>query len=113
MEQLILYIFPIFDLFEQTTQAIDFLVNNGTKYHSFIKKESLMPFHFIFDYGGKEKAEIFLNNFIKSCPYKGKFYHSYKVLKSLPKENIDMKISGFIGEDILKFAVLNDVCLNA
>ncbi len=112
VEQLSLHILPIFNLFEETIQAIDFLINKGTKYNAYIKEESLMPFYFVFDFGGKEKAEIFLNNFVRNCPYKGRFYDAYKTLKTVPKEYIDVNRSSFVGEAILKFAFLNDVHLN-
>lgn len=110
-EKIQVFILPIFELFENTDNILEFLLKNGTKFNKYIRDLSIEPFYFIFNYGGKEKAEIFINHFVTNCSYKGKFYRSYEILKSLPKEEIDLKVSSFVGEDVLKFAVFNDIKL--
>lgn len=108
-EQITTYILPIFEIFDNADNAIEFLLMHGTKFNKYIKDISISPFNFILDYGGKQKAEIFLNHFVQNCSYKGEFYRAYEHLIKLPQEEIKTITYDFIGEDILKTAILNEI----
>lgn len=103
------YALPIFELFENKDKAIDFLLENGTIFNKNMKHNDLMPFYFVFWQGNKEKAAIFLNNFVKKCDYKGKFYKSYERLQTV--NHFDFTYGSFVGEEILKFAVAHGITL--
>lgn len=109
VEQLKNYALPIFELFEQPQQAIDFLLKHGTKFHAHIKELDLLPIYFILGMGTKTQAGEFFGHFINHCSYKGKFLASYQVLKMLPKDQIDVLHNDFTYENILKQMVVNDV----
>ena len=100
---------PIFELFEDKDKAVDFLVKNGVFFNKNIKHDDLLPFYFIFWHSGKEKAEIFLNNFVQKCNYKGEFFKSYERLQAA--NCFDFTYGNFVGEEILKFAVANGIKL--
>ncbi|MFK8268238.1 hypothetical protein [Capnocytophaga cynodegmi] len=104
------YALPIFELFENKDKAVDFLLENGAIFNKNVKHDELLPFYFVFWHSGKEKAEIFLNNFVEKCSYKGKFIKSYEKLQTAKQFNFNY--SSFVGEDILKFAVAHGIKLN-
>lgn len=108
-EQLKNYALPIFELFEQPQQAIDFLLKNGTKFHTHIKELDLSPIYFILGMGTKTQAGEFFGHFINNCSYKGRFLTSYQALKTLPKDEIDVSHNTFVYENILKEMIVNNV----
>lgn len=104
------YALPIFEMFEDKDKAVDFLLENGAIFNKNIKEDTLSVFNFVFWHGGKEKAEIFLNNFVQKCSYKGQFFKSYEKLQTV--KQINFNYNSFIGEETLKFAVTHGMKLN-
>jgi hypothetical protein len=98
-----LYVVPIIKLFEDRNGVIDYLKTNGTQFNKWVKK-SLTPLDFLIFFCGKEVAEIFLNDFIKSCKYGGRIKHYYNEL--MENENV---VADFLEADSLKIAFKNGV----
>lgn len=97
------YILPIFEIFSSKEIAIDFLKNNGTKFNQWTEN-SITPLEFLLCFSEKETAEIFLNNFVHYCPYKGNILKLYEKLKS--ENDIDLNYSEFHGADTIKLAYI-------
>jgi len=97
------YILPIFEIFSFKEIAIDFLKNNGTKFNQWTEN-SITPLEFLLCFSEKETAEIFLNNFVHYCPYKGNILKLYEKLKS--ENDIDLNYSEFHGADTIKLAYI-------
>ncbi|AZA54142.1 DUF4304 domain-containing protein [Chryseobacterium sp. G0201] len=95
------HILPIFEFFNSKEIAIDFLKNNGTKFNQWAE-DSISPLNFLLCFSEKETAEIFFNNFISHCPYKGNIFNLYEKLKTM--NEIDLNHSEFHGADTIKLA---------
>ncbi|WP_295812016.1 hypothetical protein [uncultured Apibacter sp.] len=98
------YALPIFDLFEETTSAIDFLAENGQQFNKYVD-DSLLPLGFMIRFAPKEKAEKFFNHFISHCKFKGRIIELYKSLEH--SENIDLNYSEFSYASDIKLAYIN------
>uniref|UniRef100_UPI0025F87B03 DUF4304 domain-containing protein n=1 Tax=uncultured Apibacter sp. TaxID=1778616 RepID=UPI0025F87B03 len=98
------YALPIFDLFEETTSAIDFLAENGQQFNKYVD-DSLLPLGFMIRFAPKEKAEQFFNHFISHCKFKGRIIELYKSLEH--SENIDLNYSEFSYASDIKLAYIN------
>jgi hypothetical protein len=104
------YIYPIFDIFEQKENAIDFLTINGTKFNLWTENV-LTPLNFMLCFADKQKSETFFNNFIDKCTYKEKIISFYQ---NLPKETkIDLNYSEFVFADRVKLAFINGLKINS
>jgi hypothetical protein len=104
------HINPIFDIFNQKDKAIDFLTNSGTKFNLWAENV-LTPLDFMLCFADKQRSEIFFNNFIDNCNYKGKIISLYQ---TLPKEtNIDLNYSEFVFADRIKLAFVNGLKINS
>lgn len=99
------YIVPICDDFENTEKNIDKILENGTS--------NIDLFYYVYYFGGKQKSERFLSNFIEKSNFKNKYRSFYKSLESLPKECIDINHSEFMGASMLKFAYLNGIKIDS
>lgn len=95
------HILPIFEDFEEFKSHFEKILIKGCKNFSL--------FYYVYFFGGKEKAEQYLHQFIEQSPLKNKYKGFYRSLINLPKENIDIHLSEFIGADIIKFAYLNGI----
>lgn len=100
------YALPIFNLFDNIQNAIDFLKVNGTQFNKYGEK-SIMPIDFLIFYAEKIESEQFFNNFIKSCSYKGQIISLYKELET--NKSIDLNHSEFYGADKVKLAFINEL----
>jgi len=100
------YVLPIFNLFDNIQNAIDFLKVNGTQFNKYTEK-SIMPIDFLIYYAEKTESEQFFNNFIASCSYKGRIISLYKELETT--KNIDLNYSEFYGADKVKLAFINEL----
>lgn len=98
------YLFPIFEIFNSKETAIDFLKKNGTKFNQW-SEDSISPLDFLLCFSEKETAEIFLNNFVNSCPYKANIFKLYEKLKT--QDEIDLNYSEFHGADKITLAFVN------
>lgn len=98
------YALPVFHLFDNIQNAIDFLRVNGTRFNKYAA-ESIMPLDFLIYYAAKEVSEQFFNNFIKNCSYKGKIISLYKELEV--NDDINLNYSEFYGADKVKLAFIN------
>lgn len=96
-----LYIIPICDDFEDTESSIDKIIEK--KYRSFD------VFYYIYFFGGKEKAERYLQDFISQSSLKNKYIAFYKSLENIAKDCIDIYHSEFAGANMIKFAYLNGI----
>ncbi|MHC6204042.1 DUF4304 domain-containing protein [Breznakiellaceae bacterium SP9] len=101
-----LYIIPIIDIFDNKTNAIEYLKTNGTQFNKWTKK-SLDPMDFMICFGGKETAEIFLKDYIKSDKFGNRVKGFYKELET--KENIDVNYIEFVGANKIKIAFINGI----
>lgn len=95
------HLFPIFKIFHSKETAIDFLKKNGTKFNQW-SEDSISPLDFLLCFSEKETAEIFLNNFVNGCAYKGNILKLYEKLKT--ENEIDLNYSEFHGADKIKLA---------
>jgi hypothetical protein len=100
---------PIFNLFDDIQNAINFLKVNGTQFNKNAEK-SIMPLDFLIYYAEKVESEQFFNDFIKSCSYKGKIISLYKELET--SNNINLNYSEFYGADKVKLAFINKLKIN-
>jgi hypothetical protein len=98
------YILPIFEIFNSKESAVAFLKKNGTKFNQW-SEDSLLPLDFLLCFSEKETAEVFLNNFIDHCPYKGKILKLYEHLET--EKDINLNDSEFYGADKIKLAFVN------
>jgi hypothetical protein len=98
-----LYIIPIFEIFDNKNNAIEYLKNNGTQFNEWTQK-SLDPMAFMICFGGKETAEIFFKDFIESCKY-GKRIKNYYI-KLTENENA---AADFLEGYIIKMAYKNGI----
>lgn len=97
------YILPIFEIFSSKETAIEFLKNNGTKFNQW-SEYSLSPLDFLLCFSDIETAELFLNNFVKNCPYKANILKLYEKLKT--ENEIDLNHSEFHEADKIKLAYI-------
>lgn len=104
------YALPIFHLFDNIQNAIDFLRVNGTRFNKHAE-ESIMPLDFLIYYAAKEVSEQFFNNFIKNCSYKGKIISLYKELEV--NDDINLNYSEFYGADKVKLAFINKLIITS
>lgn len=102
------YIIPIFDIFNSKEYAITFLKNNGTKFNQWAE-DSVSPLDFLLCFSEKDTAEIFLNNFISRCPYKGNILKLYEELEA--EDEIDLNYSEFHEADKIKLAYVNGLSI--
>ncbi|WP_077415370.1 DUF4304 domain-containing protein [Chryseobacterium sp. JV274] len=98
------YILPIFKIFNSKEIAVEFLKNNGTKFNQW-SENSISPLDFLLCFSEKDTAEVFLNNFVNNCPYKGNILKLYEKLKT--ENEIDLNYSEFLGADTIKLAYIN------
>jgi hypothetical protein len=101
-----LYIIPIINIFENKTDAIEYIKTNGTQFNKWTEK-SLSPMGFMICFGGKETAEIFLRNYIETEKLGKKVKGFYKELGT--KENIDINYIEFVGAKEIKLAFINGI----
>lgn len=92
---------PICDDFEDTESSIDKILEK--------KHRSLDVFYYIYFFGGKEKAERYLQDFISQSSLKNKYIAFYKSLENIAKDYIDIHHSEFVGANMIKFAYLNGI----
>ncbi|MGG5507669.1 MULTISPECIES: hypothetical protein [unclassified Myroides] len=100
------YALPIFNLFDNIQNAIDFLKVNGTQFNTYTEK-SIMPIDFLILYADKIESEQFFNNFIASCSYKGRIISLYKELETT--KNIDLNYFDFYEADKVKLAFIHEL----
>jgi len=98
------YILPIFEIFNSKKIAIEFLKNNGTKFNQW-SEDSISPLDFFLCFSEKDTTEFFLNNFVNSCPYRGKILKLYEKLET--ENKIDLNYSEFHGANTIKLAYMN------
>jgi hypothetical protein len=101
-----LYIIPIINIFDNKINAIEYLKTNGTQFNKWTKK-SLLPMAFMICFGGKETAEIFLKDYIKSDKLGNRVNGFYKELET--KEDINVNYVEFVGADKIKLAFINGI----
>ena len=98
------YILPICEEFENTETNMENILTR--------KARSRDLFYYLYFFGGKEKAQVYLNTYVKGSKLKSKYLGFYNSLKEIPKENIDLNICEFVDADLIKFAYLNDINFN-
>lgn len=95
------YILPICDDFEDIESSIDTILEKNNR--------SIDLFYYVYCFGGKEKAERYLQDFINNSSLKNKYKAFYKSLDNIAKEHIDIYHSEFLGANMIKFAYLNEI----
>lgn len=95
------YILPICNDFEDIESSIDTVLEKNNT--------STDLFYYVYCFGGKEKAERCLQNFINHSSLKKKYKAFYKSLENSEKDKIDIYHSEFVGANMIKFAYLNGI----
>jgi hypothetical protein len=103
-DNIIQFVFPIFEIFNSKENAIEFLKNHGSKFNTYTKN-SLEPINFLICFAKKDIAETYFNNYINECSYKGKILKLYDKLKN--QEIIDLNYSEFVYANKVKIAYVN------
>lgn len=98
------YALPIFDLFENTEKAIQFLASNGTKFNPYANK-CLSPLPFLLCLGKKEESQEFFLNYLADSGGKGLILNLYKELAG--GKQINLMHSEFAESVYVKLAFLN------
>ena len=93
------YIIPIFDDFEDTETNIENILNGKMAVHNLL--------YYIYYFGGKDKAEKYLNKILKEDKFKNKYISFYNKLKEMTKEEGSQISNEFNGAGLIKFAYLN------
>ena len=65
------------------------------------------PQYYIYYFGGKDKAEKYLNKILKEDKFKNKYISFYNKLKEMTKEEASQASNEFNGAGLIKFAYLN------
>jgi hypothetical protein len=99
-----LYIIPVINIFENKTNALEYLKINGTQFNKWTEK-SLLALNFMICFGGKEMAEIFLKDYLKSCKYGNRIKHFYRELK----ENENINSGDFMEWEKIRIAYKNGI----
>lgn len=95
------YMIPLCDDFEDIEQSIDKILEKNNM--------GLDLFYYVHYFGGKDKAERYLQDFIRESKLKNKYIGFYKSLEKVPREHIDIYFSEFTGANTLKFAYLQGI----
>ena len=93
------YIMPIFDDFEDTETNIENILNGKLTVHNLL--------YYIYYFGGKDKAEKYLNKILKEDKFKNKYISFYNKLKEMTREEASQVSNEFNGAGLIKFAYLN------
>ncbi|HNX58726.1 MAG TPA: hypothetical protein PKK43_06485 [Spirochaetota bacterium] len=103
------HVFPVFDIFDSTERAVDFLKSNGTSFNQWTIK-SLMPLDFMLYSGQKSDAEAFFANYINSSKRRNKLCQFYLSLKEC--DAIDPNYSEFEEAGYIKRAFMKNINLS-
>ncbi|RUS65998.1 hypothetical protein CUZ56_02355 [Saezia sanguinis] len=98
------YALPVFELFADKTQAIEFLQTNGTQFHPWLEK-SLQPMAFMLFFAPTSAAQGFFNDFVSHCAYQNRIRQLYQNLAQA--RHIDLNYSEFIGAAAIKLAYVH------
>lgn len=98
------YVLPVFELFENTEEAVQFLVNNGTKFNRYANQH-LSPLAFILCLGKKEASQDFFLNYLADAGGKGSILKLYKEMAG--GKQINLMYSEFSDAAYVKLAFLN------
>lgn len=97
------YAIPIFDLFEDTNNAIHFLMHKGTKFNRYTDK-SLTPLAFMLCFASKDEAQCFFDNYLIDAPGKRLLLNLYKELEG--GKAVDLMHAEFVDAFAVKLAFL-------
>lgn len=109
VEMIKMYALPIFDLFENSENAMQFLRLNGTKFNRYANK-FLSPMAFMLCFAGKEASQEFFLNYLADAAGKGLILKLYHELEG--GEKINLMYSEFAESVSVKLAFLNDLKTN-
>lgn len=97
------YAIPIFNLFEDTADIIQFLASNGTKFNRYTAL-SLTPLAFMLCMASKEEAQQFFDNYLMNAPGKKQLLNLYQELSA--GKTIDLMHAEFIDAFPIKLAFM-------
>ncbi|WP_367867236.1 DUF4304 domain-containing protein [Pedobacter sp. WC2423] len=97
------YAIPIFNLFEDINEAIQFLITNGTKFNRYTA-QSLTPLAFMLCMASKEEAQQFFDNYLINAPGKKLLLNLYKELAA--GKTVDLMHAEFVDAFAIKLAFL-------
>lgn len=100
-------VFPVFTIFDDIPNSIEFLANNGTKFNPHLDNDSLLPMAYMLSYASIEAVQKFCTLFVENCTYRKDIAKLGKNLQS--KKDIDIRYSEFIGASALKLAYLHGI----
>lgn len=106
IEMVRMYALPIFDLFENRENAMQFLQLNGTKFNRYANK-FLSPMAFMLCFAGKEASQEFFLNYLADAGGKGSILKLYQELAGGKK--INLMHSEFAESVSVKLAFLNNL----
>lgn len=95
------YIIPLFEAFDDVDNNIERLIDGDLIDHNLL--------HYIYHYGGKDKAQQYFNKIIKNSELRSMYIDFYNQLKEMPKENISLGGNEFYGSAMIKFAYINGI----
>ena len=99
------YIMPIFDDFEDTETNIENILNGKLTVHNLL--------YYIYYFGGKDKAEKYLNKILKEDKFKNKYISFYNKLKEMTREEASQVSNEFNGAGLIKFVYINGLEIEA
>lgn len=97
------YAIPIFNLFEDINEAIQFLMTNGTKFNRYTAP-SLTPLAFMLCMASKEQAQQFFDNYLMNAPGKKQLLNLYKELAA--RKTVDLMHAEFVDAFAIKLAFM-------
>lgn len=83
------YALPIFELFDDSVAAVNFITQHGCCFNQYTE-DSILALPYILVYGNKEQAENYFNHYLHSCKCRNKFIKAYSALEN--QEEIDCGI---------------------
>lgn len=97
------YAIPIFNLFEDSDSAIQFLISNGTKFNRYTDK-SLIPLAFMVCFASKDEAQLFFDNYLIDAQGKHLLLNLYQELTA--GKMVDLMYAEFADAFAVKLAFL-------
>lgn len=100
------YVIPIFNLFEDIDNAIQFLMSNGTKFNRYTVP-SLTPLAFMLCMASKEEAQLFFDHYLMNAPDKKQLLNLYRELAA--GKTVDLMHAGFVDAFPIKLAFMHEL----
>lgn len=105
---IIKYAIPLFDIFENKKNAVDFMVNNGIKFNEhFDTKFIKLPIDFLCCYADKMTAQIIFDNYINENKMFGHAKRVYDELEASGQTYLEA--NRFVTDSMFNLAYINNL----